>query len=129
MGLAACANRLGNHARYRRRRREGRFFSLKKKGKKRKKTRKMPRVYICIRCSQIIVRDFHFDSNIRGYLEIEMLKLGYDINASRPGYYIYISIYIYLRLPFEDFFFLNGRVLSRILSAIDAPCKIIEACR
>lgn len=51
-----------------------------------------------------IVRDFHFHSNIRGYLVIETWKLGYDLRAS-----------------FGDnnndnprlFFIINGRASSR----------------
>lgn len=71
MGLAARANRLGNHARYRKR---GCRFSRLKEEKKKKKERikkDAARIYMYTMFSKI-VRDFHFDSNIRGYLVIEM---------------------------------------------------------
>lgn len=63
-----------------------------------------------------IVRDFHFDSNIRGYLVIETWKLGYDLHASF-GIIIMIIIDFFLLLMDASRRAMRDRFFERIIGA------------
>lgn len=86
---------------------KGDFLDQKKKKEKEKKD--AARIYMYTMFSKI-VRDFHFHSNIRGYLVIETWKLGYDLHASFG-----ITIMIIL-----DFFLLYKRTRLVALCATDS---------